>query len=1157
MQLTGDNLLFSATDLINFLECEHLTWLDLEATHQRLTAEPKRADAAKLVARKGREHERRYLEGLRAEGNGLVEIPDAAPAVAIEATLQAMRSGAEVIHQAALRDGLWRGYADFLERLDGVATDLGEFGYEAADTKLARRVKPYFLLQLCLYSELIGSAQGRPPELMHVALGTGERESFRVADFSAYFRRIRRHLEELLAAGLDETYPDPVEHCALCRWSDLCDGRRLADDHLSLVAGMGRVQVTRLAERGITTVARLASSGADERPRRVGADTFERLRQQARLQVSERDTGEQSYELLAPAPERGFALLPEPDEGDVFFDIEGDPFYDDGLEYLFGVAWREGSEERFRAFWGTDRRQERLAFQAFVDWVGERRRRYPNMHIYHYASYEPTALKRLMGLHATREDEVDGLLRGRVMVDLYRVVHQGLRISKPSYSIKKVEAFYMPEREASVTDGEDSILKFEEWLDSGDGELLDWIERYNEEDCVSTLRLRDWLLERRSECAAHHGHEIPWRPCGAAEVPEAQAEELGEVARLQRSLWEGLSEEPSELPDEERPRWLLGQLLDYHRREDKPAWWELFARLERTEEDLRELDGEALACIEPDGEPAAIGGRSPSARQPMHFPAQEHKVRSGTYLDPFSAKREPNGALNPFSCHKWEVLEIDDAQGTLSLKVTPTLKDAPLPRALIPGRPIPNEVQREALRELARAGSAEGLDSETAPHRAARALLCRELPRSTALAPAAALQDDGHELDRTRAIARGLDRSYLFIQGPPGSGKTYTGAMLILDLLAAGRRVGIAAPTHKAISNLLAEIEEHAPPGRPFAGLKKSGDDDCFQSNRAEPLIGNAKSPAAFPTETGVELMAGTAWLWCREQMRETVDYLVIDEAGQVSLADALAMATSARNVILLGDPLQLAHVSQAIHPEGSGVSILEHLLGSNGTIPRDRGVFLDQSRRMHGDVCDFISRAIYEDRLTSVDFCDNQRIDADGPLTGTGVRALLVDHDANTRSSPEEAAVVTERIDELIGARYTMADGTSRDLKAGDMMVVSPYNAQVRCLRERLDAAGLDDVSVGTVDKFQGQEAPVVFFSMATSSGEEIPRNVEFLYSRNRLNVAVSRAKCLAVLVCNPNLLTIRCRSIEQMRLVNALCLLVELAEEQEAVPRSIAASR
>jgi uncharacterized protein len=357
----------------------------------------------------------------------------------------------------------------------------------------------------------------------------------------------------------------------------------------------------------------------------------------------------------------------------------------------------------------------------------------------------------------------------------------------------------------------------------------------------------------------------------------------------------------------------------------------------------------------------------------------------------------------------------------------------------------------------------------------------------------------------------------------------------------------VTAPSHRAICNLLSEIEEHAPAGTPFRGLKKSnGGDSNFESTRPDPLIENTSDNGLFPTEAGVELMAGTAWLWCREEMRDSVDYLVIDEAGQVSLADALAMATAAQNLILLGDPLQLAQVSQAVHPEGTGVSVLEHLLGEHGTVPADRGVFLDKTRRMHPDITRFVSHAVYQDRLGSEDFTADQHIATGGPLTGTGVRALLVDHEGNTRSSDEEADLLAERLGELIGADYTQADRTTRDLTDADIMVVAPYNAQVRLLRDRLDHAGHTDVQVGTVDKFQGQQAAVVFFSMATSSGEEVPRNVEFLYSRNRLNVAVSRAKCLAVLVCSPRLLTIRCRSVEQMRLVNALCLLVELAENQ-----------
>jgi superfamily I DNA and/or RNA helicase len=286
-------------------------------------------------------------------------------------------------------------------------------------------------------------------------------------------------------------------------------------------------------------------------------------------------------------------------------------------------------------------------------------------------------------------------------------------------------------------------------------------------------------------------------------------------------------------------------------------------------------------------------------------------------------------------------------------------------------------------------------------------------------------------------------------------------------------------------------------------------------------------------------LVAGTAWLFAREELDDTLDYLFVDEAGQLSLADALAIGTSASNLILLGDPLQLAQVSQAAHPPGAGVSVLEHVLAEHATVPADRGLFIDQTRRMHPDVCRFVSEAIYDGRLEPSPECARQALESEGALSGTGVRYIPVSHEGNVRQSPEEARVVAERLTELLGATYTASDGERRPLEERDVMVVAPYNAQVRCLRQALP----EGVGVGTVDKFQGQEAAVVFFSMATSSGEEIPRNLEFLFSRNRLNVAISRARCLAVLVCSPDLLHIRCRSAEQMRLVNTLCRLVETA--------------
>jgi uncharacterized protein len=1133
VQLVDDRLILSASDLINHLECAHLTSLDVGVARGALTLEETRTDAADLVARKGDEFEVAYVESLRAEGREVVEIVSEPGLDGLrrgaERTLDAMRGGAEVVYQAVLFDGKrWRGYADFLERVESPSA-LGDWSYEVADTKLARRVKPYFLLQLCFYSELLTSAQGMAPEWMHVVLGTRARESLRLPEFTAYYRRVKERFEQVLESGGGGTYPDPVEHCGLCRWQGVCDARRESDDHLSLVANMRRAQTSRLKEAGLATVAELGAALPAQRPVRIGAHTFEALREQARLQVEQRTTGQARYELLAPEQGRGFARLPQPSEGDLFFDMEGDPFFEDGLEYLFGVTWIEAGEPRFRAFWATSRAEEKRAFEDFIDFVMDRLERFPDLHVYHYAPYEPTALKRLMGLHATREDEIDHLLRNEVLVDLYAIVRQALRISQASYSIKKVEVFYMEERDTEVAEGGDSIIAFEEFLETGDRSLLEAIERYNDDDCRSTWLLRDWLLERRAEAVESFGQDIPWIP--APEPWQPDPEDAAELDELRSALIAGAPEEPAERDGDEHARWLLGQLLDYHRREAKPEWWAYFERLDADEQQLVELDTEALGGLTDGGiAPRPLPPPARSTVYTVRFPPQEHKIGPGDCVDPATEK-----GVN--------VVRVDDAEGIVEIRRATSRADEPLPRALIPGTPYDTRVQRAALRRLASDVLDRGLEAG-GRYAVLRAIVRREAPRSAARPAGGALQHGAFDLDEAKALAAGLDDSSLFVQGPPGSGKTYTGAHLICHLLSRGARVGVASSSHAAIHNLLSEVERFAGEDPGWRGVKKhSGTPESrFRSAREEPLIDNSDDIGEF---AGGEcrLVAGTAWLFARPELDSTLDYLFVDEAGQISLADALAIGTSARNLVLLGDPLQLAQVSQAVHPPGAGASVLEHLLGEHATIPSERGLFIDETRRMHPDVCRFISEAIYEGRLESFADCARQSLNARGELTGTGVRYVPVAHEGNARQSTEEAREVARCVDGLLGADYTTADGEIRPLRADDIMVVAPYNAQVRCLREHLP----DGVRVGTVDKFQGQEAAVAFFSMATSSGAELPRNLEFLFSRNRLNVAVSRARCLAVLVCSPDLLHVRCRSAEQMRLVNALCLLVEMAAEQD----------
>ncbi len=970
-----------------------------------------------------------------------------------------------MIFQAVLAHEHWRGQADFLlRRPDGV--------YEALDTKLARSSKPAYILQLLFYDEQLARIQGPadPPRQIHVLLGSGERQSFRPEEFGAYYRRVRSRLEAFVADP-PATEPYPNSHCDVCDFRPTCDAHWDAVDHLSLVAGFSRTQLPKLAAAGITTLAALGRTAAEPAPAGLSPDTWAKLREQAELQLRRRETGVDSYRLLQPQPEAGLALLPDPSPGDLFFDFEGNPFWDkDGsLEYLWGILDVDGA---FTPLHAHDHATERACFEQFVDLVHARLADHPDLHVYHYAAYEITALKRLMGRYGTREAELDDLLRRGVFVDLYRVVRNGLRASRPGYGLKELEAFLPFEREAEVKDGGTSIVIFEQWMQTGEQALLDQIDAYNREDCIATRLLRDWLLELRGEALARFGPFPEREP----EEPKPVREEKVERAELRDRLL-GAGEE------------LVAHLLDYHDRERKPVWWAYFERIELTPEELLE-DPEAISGLTQVGEPERVDR---SWAYTLSYPAQEHKLSVGQGTADRATRKSPG-----------QITEVDREERRLVLKRGKSFEGVPLPEAIVPKSTFNTPKQEEALMRLG-----ESLLAGDRRYPALESILRREpfdRPVQTA------------DLEELKALVRSLDGQHLVIQGPPGSGKTWTSGRLIADLISAGKRVGVASTGHKAIHNLVREVEEAAAElGLHFQGIKKAsgGNPESFYEG---PLVSNVTDNAAIGD---APLAAGTAWLFSDEQLDGALDYLFVDEAGQVALADALAMGTAARNLVLVGDPLQLDQVIQGTHPGGSEASVLKHLLGDYPTVPPDRGIFLERTFRLHPDVCGYISDEFYEGRLQPAEVARGRTT----PL-GTGLRYVPVPHEGNRQESAEEADAVVAEVERLRAAGVT------------DVIVVSPFNAQVNRLR-----AALPGVRVGTVDKFQGQEADVVLYSMASSSGEDVPRGLEFLLSRNRLNVAVSRARCLAYLVCSPRLLEVNCRSIEQMRLANALCRFVELA--------------
>lgn len=1103
-------LLLSASDLAGHLACAHLTQ-QARAIALGDRPRPRRRDDphADLVRERGEAHERAQLAVLVDEADGdWVDLspaegayPDsaAAHAAAADGTAAAMRDGRRLIFQAALFDGRWQGRADFLLRVD-VPSALGAWSYVVADTKLARHVTPRTVHQVALYTRLVGSIQGLEHDHALVILGDHRRARVDLARVGALHRHLARRLEATLTDGPRDTYPEPAEHCGICRFGEECDARRRADDHLSLVAGAARAHRRRLVDAGVGTLGELAA-GAGAPVHGVAAERLELLHHQARLQLNARTGTEPVRRHLAPLAERGYARLPDPTPGDVFFDLEGDPYAaeEGGLEFLWG--WCDAAGD-YRCAWAHDRAQERAALQAFIAAVQEARAAHPGMHVFHYAPHEASALRRLAMLHATGEDDVDDWLRSGVLVDLYAVVRQGLQVGEESYSLKRLESHHAFARsERTVRAGGGAIVAYERWRQTGDDGLLEALRGYNRDDCLSTRSLSAWLGGAMlPEAEREHGVRFAdLRPDEAEE--HDPPEWLADVVALQERLLAGLSDDPADDDADAAERRLMAHLLLYHHRENKPQWWRFFELGTMDEAELVE-QRDAIGGLRLDASVAPVAEKQ-SSWWTYRYPAQEAKLGDRV--------RDPLTGFQPTA------VRIED--GVVRIKRR-TKDGPPEVRALIGGQPPEPKVLREALVEEARAL----LEGRSRP--ALRALLRRDPPDAGGrpLRP---------EVGALVDAALALDGSYLPVQGPPGTGKTYGGARMIVAALRAGRRVAITANSHAAVQNLLRAVEEHAAD----EGVGVHG---AYKGEGYESPYGMAEELGNAAIDAGDHrLVAGTAWLLSRPALRDRFDLLFVDEAGQLALASALAAGTCARNVVLLGDPRQLPQVNQAAHPHGAGASVLEHALGGDDVVADGRGVLLDESWRMHPDVCAFVSELSYSRRLRSRPHCAGRRVDARGAIAGAGLRVVEVEHEGRSQDCPEEAAAIAAACRDLLdGGRFADGDA-SRPLVAGDIMVVAPYNLAVSCIAREVP----EGVRVGTVDRFQGQEAPVVFFAMTCSSGEDVPRGIDFVFDRNRLNVAVSRAQCLAVLVHSPRLLEAECRTLEQMALVDGACRFLEMA--------------
>jgi uncharacterized protein len=1131
VNLINNKWVLSSRDLIAELECSHRLHLDVSALKQLVESPPKKfGPELELLIEKGVVHELRLIEKKKSEGS-FKALFNPEPTLigyteAMAETLEAMQAGYEVISQATLYTGDFIGIVDFLvlEKDDEdkpILDEHGRFIYNPIDAKTARIEKRAAVLQVASYALAMRNLGMPIPKKVGLWLA-GDNEwyaaSIDLLDLaSEFFNRAFTRIQSFEKAPEPDWAP-PKESCGRCRWNDRCTEGRNRDRDLSLVQDIRATSRKSLVASGIKTIDDLARAKDEDRPklpREMSKETYNNLRDQASIQVRGQDAVPPLHEIRD-----AWALgsMPPESPGDIWFDMEGDPFAIDGkgLEYMFGVSYFHESDLEFRTFEGLDREAEGEAFHDFMKWVIQRQRQFPDMHIFHYASYETTALKRLAQLHGIMELEVDDLLRNTTFIDLYSIVRRGFRFSTTSLSIKYIEPVYGVFREGQdIVTSFGSVLAFENALgelESGNQikfeEIMIEIRSYNRVDCESTQKLDKWI---RAEALRL---EIP-----LLELYQQTSEEDAKAnapSAVGQKLLEFVPRKIEDRTNEQQAIALLAAATRFHNREARPQWWELFTRAEADLDEMGVFDDVLLI----DNPVVGEWTKGPKARfwhrvLDVDFADYDPSLLWEEDKKPTLLYDRAPGDRTGFGQNNrdWTNSKVNAVTSSaLSLDETGGKEQwDEIPIAILPGKPIDTTSIEQMIIEALAVPTASNLESGLPPfnENVWSDLLLRRHPRQISHH----LPHENPEIieDIIQAILDS-DESYIAVQGPPGTGKTFIGANVIARLIKKGWKIGVVAQSHAVIENILDGVLKLDP-------TLAIGKNTKHKYNK--PPYHQEKIGQWVAMQHHGYVVGGTAWTFCgRDLAGLELDLMVIDEAGQFSLANSIAVTASSRRALLLGDPQQLPQVSQANHPEPVEVSVMGHILNDQATMPPEFGYFLEKSYRMHPEVTEPVSVLQYEGKLKAHPNTENRNLIGVSP----GLKIIEIAHSENNTSSMEEAVEVLSRINELIGTPWHDVDKSGkpmqeRPLNHKDFLVVAAYNKQVRLIKSLLKSNKLELVRVGTFDKFQGQEAPVVLVSMATSSSDELPRGIEFLLNPNRINVAISRAQWICYLIRSPQL--------------------------------------
>lgn len=1143
-------------------------WEEVHATTPERAPRPTTKPLDDLLFKAGLEHEKVLIAQLKAEGKQVAELDGGQSEADYEATRAAMRSGVDFIWQASMRNEEMRGSADLLERIEEPSA-LGAWSYIPIECKLSSHSKPIYLVQACAYCELLTPILGQRPDRFKLYLGGRRFLEYASGEFWSWYEQLRQRYRDFRAAFDPNQEPDdaPGDHGL---WEPFIQERLEAKRDLILVAGMRQSQRHKLRAAGVTTIDALASCPDDQWVEGLDSALFARLRDQAHIQLAtqSRSDDRPAYRVRPLEQQaKGLAMLPAPDDGDIWFDMEGypDPVSGEKLEYLFGACYRdEQGALQFADWWAHHPQEEKQAFDAFVQWVQNRRERYPDLHVYHYASYEKTALGTLASRHQVHVPLIDQWLREELLVDLYPIVRNGVLVGAPSYSIKKVERLYGPPRAEEVENAADSVVQYAEWKKSADPKILNDLRDYNEKDCQVTEGLHRFLLELPEI------QQLPFRSNKWGIGAKDEADEQKAIAYekdLEVAARELRDELPNPLtdPDAVGPRgysWriqkLISQLIDFHEREGKVEWWEFFNRLQMTPEERNDdsevIAGARLQSVDPVKRSLGYRYRF-DAEQPLKLSAKEGRqprfavvplLSSGERLVPLphllTADGKAWGANGQLDENAADQLTLTVTQDALSK--AQGLIDSGLPQQadLVP---FPKAIYRLMLEHLVRLAQGWVFERKPLPPALLHLLERRSIPELEQL-NATVRKEPTRTAEALAAFLAQADGIGLSLQGPPGTGKTTVTGQLIAALVAKGQRVAVSSTTNEAINNLLLKVQDCLDQTSNAALVVKVASSSSEKSD-VKALAGTrvqALQDKNLPENPAV--LGGTIFTLVKERYDEApFDLLVIDEAGQVSLSNLLYLSRVARNILLVGDQQQLSQPNRAAHPDDSGLSCLDYAMANEPVVPRDRGVFLATSWRMPPSLTQLVSTLFYAGELQGAEANNCNRVEWTGQAQG-----LMFDpvpHSGNSTASEEEVERIASLVDQLYGQPYQRARLVNGEmtLESGvlgqkQILITAPYNLQVNRLQKRIG----HKARIGTVDKFQGQEAPVAIHSLTASDGDSAPRGLDFLLDPNRLNVAISRAQCLSIVVGSPQLATGISNSIQNVQRLSRLCSLMAVGQ-------------